>query len=417
MQKVGSISTAVAIAVAVSLVGVSLYFVLGFSRVEAGLTVACVMLGLAQLVNLTVRDRSEIDVDGIRETVAELGLSLEAVRRDGETLRAQVAALEARRNEDADARSEQLDQQMKILEGLVDQLAAGLERAPLAAVPVDVPASLAGPAPAPFDAPAAAAAEAEILATVRRSIESNRIDLYLQPIVTLPQRRTRYYEGFTRLRGTSGEIILPSAYIGVAERAGVMPEIDNMLLTGCVQIVRRMVERNRGLGIFCNISAHSLLDAEFFPRFIEFMRGNADLSNAVFFEFSQETVNAFGPLEHESLSALRELGFSFSLDRVTRLDFDAEALALRGFRFIKIDCDTLLNRSREAGAQIHGADLSELLRRSGIEMIVEKIETERSVIDLLDYDITFGQGYLFSAPRPVRGEVLEQAPLRATGTT
>jgi cyclic-di-GMP phosphodiesterase TipF (flagellum assembly factor) len=177
-----------------------------------------------------------------------------------------------------------------------------------------------------------------------------------------------------------------------------------------------MVERNRDLGIFCNISAHSLLDAEFFPRFIEFMRGNADLSNAVFFEFSQETVNAFGPLEHESLSALRELGFSFSLDRVTRLDFDAEALALRGFRFIKVDCDTLLNRSREAGAQIHGADLSELLRRSGIEMIVEKIETERSVIDLLDYDVAFGQGYLFSAPRPVRGEVLERAPLRATGT-
>lgn len=426
MQKVGSMSTAVAIAAVVSLVGITLYFVVGFSRVEAGLTVACVMLGLAQLVNLTVRDRSEVDVDGIREAVTGLAQSLETVRRDSEVLRTQVVSLEERRNDESDARAEQVDQQMKILEALVDQLAAGLERAeraPRAAEPAEAAEPAAMPAPAAIDVvaaaaadtKAAAAAEAEILATVRRSIENNRIDLYLQPIVTLPQRRTRYYEGFTRMRGTNGEIILPSAYIRVAERAGVMPEIDNMLLTGCVQIVRRMVERNRDLGVFCNISAHSLLDAEFFPKFIDFMRDNADLSKAVFFEFSQETVNAFGPLELESLSALKSLGFSFSLDRVTRLDFDADALALRGFSFVKVDCETLLNRSREAGARIHGADLSELLRRSGIELIVEKIENERSVIDLLDYDVGFGQGYLFSAPRPVRGEVFEQAPLRATG--
>jgi cyclic-di-GMP phosphodiesterase TipF (flagellum assembly factor) len=28
------------------------------------------------------------------------------------------------------------------------------------------------------------------------------------------------------------------------------------------------------------------------------------------------------------------------------------------------------------------------------------------VVDLLDYDVRFGQGFLFSAPRPVRAEAL-----------
>lgn len=419
MQKIGSISTAIVIAAIVSLVGLTLFFVLGFSRVEAGLTVGLLMLGLAQIINLTVRDRGEIDVDGIRESVAELSLSLDSVKREQEALRGQVIALEERSDEETAKRESQIQSQMAMLEELVDQLAEGIkrvERPVLAEVETGPSDASEEPVAAAMPEPSTAARDAEILATVRRALEQDRVDLYLQPIVTLPQRRTRYYEGLTRLRGASGEIILPSAYVRVAERAGVMPDIDNLLLTRCVQIVRRMVERNRELGVFCNISAHSLLDVDFFPKFVTFMRENSDLADALFFEFAQETVDAFGPLENESLAALRALGFSFSLDRVTRLDLDAETLARKGFRFVKVDCELLLHRSHEAGAQIHGADLSELLRRSGVEMIVEKIEQERQVIDLLDYDVSYGQGYLFSAPRPVRGEVLEQTRLRATGT-
>ena len=40
---------------------------------------------------------------------------------------------------------------------------------------------------------------------VRGAIEANRIDLYLQPIVTLPQRKVRYYEAMTRLRTEDGD--------------------------------------------------------------------------------------------------------------------------------------------------------------------------------------------------------------------
>ena len=56
---------------------------------------------------------------------------------------------------------------------------------------------------------------------------------------------------------------------------------------------------------------------------------------------------------------------------------------------------------------IHPADFSDLLGRYGIDLIAEKIESEATVVDLLDYDVRFGQGFLFSPPRPVRPEVLQ----------
>ena len=84
----------------------------------------------------------------------------------------------------------------------------------------------------------------------------------------------------------------------------------------------------------------------------------------------------------------------------------------RGFRFIKAPAALLLNRAGAASTDIHPADLSDLLGRFGIDLIAERIESENIVVDLLDYDVRFGQGFLFAPPRPVRAEALQIATVR-----
>ena len=78
----------------------------------------------------------------------------------------------------------------------------------------------------------------------------------------------------------------------------------------------------------------------------------------------------------------------------------------RGFRFLKAPAKLLLNKAAAGQSDIDAADLSNLLARFGIELIAERIESETMVVDLLDYDVKFGQGFLFSPPRPVRPEAL-----------
>lgn len=253
--------------------------------------------------------------------------------------------------------------------------------------------------------------DADVLDMVRQSIADNKVDLYLQPMVTLPQRKVKYYEALTRLRSKDGKLILPADYIRVAEPAGIMPMIDNLLLYRSVQVVRQLTRRNRDVGVFCNISAHSLVDTEFFPQFIDFMEHNRSLAGSMFFEFSQSVVSGLGPVEVESMSALADHGFRFSMDHVTALDFNPQDLSERGFKFVKVPADLLLSSSEDTGAQIHPADLSDLLGRNGIKLVAEKIETESTVVNLLDYDVTLGQGFLFSEPKPVRGETFhDEAP-------
>ncbi len=294
---------------------------------------------------------------------------------------------------------------MQMIETLVKQLAEGVKSGGPAVVP-DKPVLNGSSDP---DSPLSHLDDADVLDMVRKSIADNKFDLYLQPMVTLPQRKVKFYEALSRLRSDDGELILPSDYIRVAEPAGIMPMIDNLLLYRSVQVVRQLTRRNRNVGVFCNISAHSLVDAEFFPQFVDFMEHNRSLAGSMYFELAQSVVSGLGPVEVESMSALADHGFRFSMDHVTALDFDPRDLAERGFKFIKIPAELLLSSSEDTGAQIHPADLSDLLGRNGITLVAEKIETEATVVNLLDYDVTLGQGFLFSEPKPVRGETFQDA--------
>ncbi len=248
-----------------------------------------------------------------------------------------------------------------------------------------------------------------IVELIGKAVDANRIDLYLQPIVTLPQRKVRYYEALSRLRTEEGDVITAGDFIEYAESVGMMPKIDNLLLFRCVQVTRRLQLKSRDVGLFCNVSASTLIDPTFFRQFLDFMDANRALANALMFEFTQSAYRAFGPLEHESLAALSERGFRFSMDHVTDLRMEPKELADHSFRFLKVPAKLLLNPAATAQSDIHPGDLADLLARSGVDLIAERIESESMVVDLLDFDVRFGQGFLFSPPRPVRVEALQTA--------
>ena len=253
-----------------------------------------------------------------------------------------------------------------------------------------------------------------IVDLVCKAIDANSIDLYLQPIVTLPQRKVRFYEAVSRLRTEDGDIIPAGDFIDYVESAGLMPKLDNLLVFRCVQVTRRLQLKNRDVGLFCNLSPSTLTDAAQFKQLHDFMEANRALAGSLTFEFGQSAYRSFGPIEQEALAALAEQGFRFSMDHVTDLRMEPKDLADHGFRFLKVPGSLLLNKSTSAQSDIHPQDLADLLARSGIDLIGERIETESTVVDLLDYDVRFGQGFLFSPPRPVRAEALQSVAGEAT---
>jgi cyclic-di-GMP phosphodiesterase TipF (flagellum assembly factor) len=241
----------------------------------------------------------------------------------------------------------------------------------------------------------------EMLEIVSQAIEAGRVDLYLQPTVTLSDRRPRYFEALTRIRTRADELILPGSYLQVAESSGMMPLIDNVLLVKSVQTLRRLGPDSRVKGVFCNISVKTLLDPEFFPELVEFMEENTGLSESLIFEVGQPGILALNADELGALDTLGALGYGFSLDHVGDLDVDFASLRDRSFRYVKIDAKNFLRGLAAKGSRFTAAEMKRALDDFDLKLIVEKVEDEDAVAKLLDYGVELAQGHLFGKPKPM----------------
>jgi len=353
-------------------------------------------LGFAQIhlgiLRRRERKASKADMARLKQTTKELRVALEDTHMKIEEVK---SAVEAKAN----AQSKKIIHELQMLEGLMREFAGRIATTARVASPEIVTQkptraknyleTLGGP---------------ELLETIRAALEENRVDLYLQPIVSLPQRKLRYYEALSRLRAEDGAVIMPAQYMKVAAPAGLMSVVDNLLLFRCVQIVRRLTTKHKEIGVFCNISGDTLADTEFFPQFLEYMHHNRDLAPHIIFEFSQSAVMKAGPQGDSNLMYLSNLGFALSMDHVETLALDFAKLKGLGFRHLKVRAETLTRGMAGAQAQVAAEDFKSLLSRHGLNLIAEHVEDEKTVVQLLDYSVDFAQGYLFGEPRAVRDD-------------
>ena len=369
----------------------------GIAALIGGLGLAFAFHGLIGGALNNVRLRG--DLDNIREAHLILARQLEKIdQRLNEVVETVTT--------DALRRSEALTSEVHSLEDAVQRMAEKMESQLTDRVAATAPHALGrGPQ------------SQALLDTVKDALAGNRVDLYLQPVVSLPQRRTVFYESFSRLRDETGRVMMPAEYLSVAEPEGLVAAIDNLLLFRCVQIVRRLAKQDRKIGIFCNISLASLSDETFFPQFLDFLSANKDMAGALIFELGQAAFERRGAVEARHMARLADLGFRFSLDKVTDLDLDFQDLSRADIKFIKVGAQLLLDQLEESEGRLvirslpdlHASDFARLTRRYGVEVIIEKVESERQVVDILELDMAFGQGHLFGEPRAIRDAILAEA--------
>ena len=428
MIRISTIFIAICMVLVAASLGLILYSVAGISGTESAIVAltALTFLILYNAVSMRLRDRT--DVGG---QIADLSRGTADLARQVAEFGRRLAAVEGRMvsaNSAGADRVQAVVGEINELGGLVKQLAASVANHEdvLAAIQAGEIALPGGEPPKPaaddddkrvIAAPVAAAQQAaasepaalprnqtQILTAIRGAVEENRIDIYLQPLVTLPQRKVRYYEAVSRLRDEKDQVLAAEDFIGIAEAAGLMGRIDHMVMLRCVQVLRRLMVRNKEVGIFCNVAAATLGNTSIFSQCLDFLDANRALAPSFVLEFKQATFRCLGPTEGEHLASLAQRGYRFSIDHVTDLRLEPRELADRGVRFIKVPAELLLDPKQSSTSDIHPSDLSDLLGRFGIDLIAERIEGERAVVDLLDYDVRFGQGFLFAPPRPLRPE-------------
>ena len=234
---------------------------------------------------------------------------------------------------------------------------------------------------------------------IRDAMRHNRVQLYLEPIVALPQRKRRYSQCSVHLHPADGPPIEPERYLAAGRRSGLETELDNMLLFRSVQMLRKAQQQNYSTAFFCTISHRSLVDRKFFPDFLAYLGKCADLAPNVVFGVSLQDIARPKTEIAGDLRALVESGFRLCLTDVDDIDLDVPALSAQGVQFVRLDADILMPATKFDMEANRVRVLKQALDRAGVDLIVANIENEPMLVELLDFNIDLGQGTLFGEPR------------------
>ena len=237
----------------------------------------------------------------------------------------------------------------------------------------------------------------ELLTGILKSIKKNQIEFHLQPIVSLPQRKTRFFECYSRVKFNDTISLHPLDYMQAAEDAGLMPQIDMAILKAITMLARRIKRKQFSLGFFINIAESSLQNRYFLEALSEAFEEQYDVFNNIFFDISAEAYEMIAKSNKKHFETIIQQGAIFCLDQPDDPSWDIEGLNKNGVSYIKVPYETLENAIKAQGVE-RFLMAKTLLDKNKIDLIATKIENEAQLQNIAAIQADYGQGYLFGMP-------------------
>lgn len=261
-------------------------------------------------------------------------------------------------------------------------------------------------------------AELETLRVLQSAMDEDRIALYLQAIVAAqPDNNADKYEILLRVIDEHGNIVSPGALIPTAEKHGLMPLVDTIVVEKSINVVKEFVGQGANVSFSINLSGNTLGNEKALCKIASLVKRHALPAHSLCFEITETAaINSLDPVV-SFMAELKQHGCQFSLD-----DFGS-GLSSYGYLeslnvdYIKIDGSFIKKITSEKTSQAIVKSINTLSHEMGIKTVAEFVENCEIADSVIAMNIDYLQGYHYGRPAAI-ADVLDlySAPSRATGT-
>jgi EAL domain-containing protein (putative c-di-GMP-specific phosphodiesterase class I) len=242
-------------------------------------------------------------------------------------------------------------------------------------------------------------AEAE---RIRFTLEEDRLLLYGQPVLDLNTNELHSYEILVRLPGDrGGEPLLPSAFLYVAERFGLIQAVDGWVVRNAIRLIAEHAHTGRRLVLSVNLSGKSFSD----PNLASLVEAALDETGidpaSLIFELTETAAIASFDQAKIFATRLRSRGCQFALD-----DFGAgfgSFYYLKNFPFdyIKIDGGFIRGIVSNPMDQLVVQAIVTIAQGLGKKTVAEFVAEPETASLLRTIGVDCAQGYYIGEPRPI----------------
>ena len=260
------------------------------------------------------------------------------------------------------------------------------------------------------------AARLHWVSRVEQALVENRFELHLQPILDMATGRISSAEVLLRLRD-DGELVPPSRFVYIAERVGLMPQVDAWVVDHSLELLGRMRrEHQPDFEFEVNLSGHSIGNPEIERAIIDGLARHGVDPSALILEITETTAVADVALARVFAERMTDLGCAFALD-----DFGAGFgsfyyLKHLIFDYVKIDGEFVAHVHESAVDRTIVRSIVGIARDLGKRTVAEFVSDPRILEVCREEGVDFAQGYLIGRPVPFDEFVATHIPSAAAST-
>ncbi|WP_299258233.1 bifunctional diguanylate cyclase/phosphodiesterase [uncultured Kushneria sp.] len=240
------------------------------------------------------------------------------------------------------------------------------------------------------------------LPRLREALHKDRFVLYAQRIdsvLPIDNDGYRHHEILLRYVDDEGQHIAPGAFLSVAERSNLMPEIDRWVVYHTFQMLSRQKTALKAHDHFSiNLSGQTLTDETFAAYVLEQFEHWQLPASMICFEITETAaISGFDRARH-FMETLRNHGCEFSLDDFGSGMSSFAYLAALPINHIKIDGAFVKDLVNNEVNQAIVSSISGIGRSLGLKTVAEFVENEEILASLRELGVDYAQGYGIARP-------------------
>ncbi len=239
---------------------------------------------------------------------------------------------------------------------------------------------------------------------VREAVRDKSFEVYYQPILCVKEGKFKSAEALVRLKRPSTEsYISPEDFIPVAEKCGLIQEIDDLVFEKVCSFIAR--ENLPGLGVATievNLSGNEVVDRQTYSRLMRKMEKYHIPPKFINFEITETAYINNDDIFKENVHKLKELGASFSMDDFGSGYSNLLELLKMDYVLVKMDKEFIwncLDGDRPENMRMLEYSIG-FLKDYGLHILAEGVETVEQAKILIDKGVEYLQGFYYSRPIP-----------------
>ena len=238
------------------------------------------------------------------------------------------------------------------------------------------------------------------VAEIERALRAGEFVPYYQPIVDIRSGQLRGAEVLVRWRKSDGTLVLPGAFIPLAESSGLIREMTRDLMRRVCAEAGNALGRRPALKISFNFAGQLFSDEKIVKDVRNiFFASPIKLGQVVLEVTERDPIENF-TATRQTIAALQGLGVRIAIDDVGTGHSGLSYMLKLGVDIIKIDKMFVDAIGTDRNSTTIVETLVDLAHNMRMDVVAEGVENFEQVMYLRELGVRSAQGYVFAPPLP-----------------